>query len=126
MPDFDFGFGGGTSTDVTPPIDGGKGNKPIPPTEEKTNISTGKVETSNGATDLGNDANDGEKEDPKEDEKDKGSEENKSEYSPGTKFELDDKTYTVDENGNVIAQDQAEEDDKTSPGEDDSDFWDNW
>lgn len=32
----------------------------------------------------------------------------------------------VDENGNVIAQDQAEEDDKTSPGEDDSDFWDNW
>lgn len=32
----------------------------------------------------------------------------------------------VDENGNVIAQDQAEEDDKTRPGEDDSDFWDNW
>lgn len=102
MPDFDFGFGGGTSTDVTPPTDGGKGNEPILPTEEKTNISTGKVETSNGATDLGNDANNGEKEGPKEDEKDKGSKENKSEYSPGTKFELDDKTYTVDENGNVI------------------------
>lgn len=102
MPDFDFGFGGETSTDATPPTDGGKGNEPIPPTDEKTNISTGKVETSNGATDLGNDANDGEKEDPKEDEKDKGSEGNKSEYSPGTKFELDDKTYTVDENGNVI------------------------
>lgn len=94
MPDFDFGFGGETSTDVTPPTDGGEGNEPIPPTDEKTNISTGKVETSNGATDLGNDANDG--------EKDKGSEGNKSEYSPGTKFELDDKTYTVDENGNVI------------------------
>lgn len=102
MPDFDFGFGGDTSTDVTPPTDGGKGNEPILPTDEKTNISTGKVETSNGATDLGNDANDGEKEAPKEDEKDKGSEGNKSEYSPGTKFELDDKTYTVDENGNVI------------------------
>lgn len=102
MPDFDFGFGGETSTYVTPPTDGGKGNEPIPPTDEKTNISTGKVETSNGATDLGNDANNGEKEDPKEDEKDKGSEENKSEYSPGTKFELDDKIYTVDENGNVI------------------------
>lgn len=102
MPDFDFGFGGDTSTDVTPPTDGGKGNEPISPTEEKTNISTGKVETSNGATDLGNDANNGEKENPKEDEKDKGSEENKFEYSPGTKFELDDKTYTVDENGNVI------------------------
>lgn len=102
MPDFDFGFGGETSTDVTPPTDGGKENEPIPPTDEKTNISTGKVETSNGATDLGNDANNGEKEDLKEDEKDKGSEENKSEYSPGTKFELDDKTYTVDENGNVI------------------------
>lgn len=102
MPDFDFGFGGETSTDVTPPTDGGKENEPIPPTYEKTNISTGKVETSNGATDLGNDANNGEKEDPKEDENDKGSEENKSEYSPGTKFELDDKTYTVDENGNVI------------------------
>ena len=102
MPDFDFGFGGETSTDVTPPTDGGKGNEPIPPTDEKTNISTGKVETSNGATDLGNDINNGEKEDPKEDEKDKGSEGNKSEYSPGTKFELDDKIYTVDENGNVI------------------------
>ena len=102
MPDFDFGFGGETSTDVTPPTDGGKGNEPIPPTDEKTNISTGKVETSNGATDLGNDANNGEKEDLKEDKKDEGSEENKSEYSPGTKFELDDKTYTVDENGNVI------------------------
>lgn len=102
MPDFDFGFGGETSTDVTPPTDGGKGNESIPPTDEKTNISTGKVETSNGATDLGNNANDGKKEDPKENEKDKGSEENKSEYSPGTKFELDDKTYTVDENGNVI------------------------
>lgn len=102
MPDFDFGFGGDTSTDVTPPTDGGKGNEPISPTEEKTNISTGKVETSNGATDLGNDVNNGEKENPKEDEKDKGSEENKFEYSPGTKFELDDKTYTVDENGNVI------------------------
>lgn len=102
MPDFDFGFGGGTSTDVTPPTDGGKGNEHIPPTEEKTNISTGKVETSNGATDLGNNVNDGEKEEPTEDKKDKGSEENKSEYSPGTKFELDDKTYTVDENGNVI------------------------
>lgn len=102
MPDFDFGFGGETSTDVTPPTDGGKGNESIPPTDEKTNISTGKVETSNGATDLGNDANNGEKEDSKENEKDKGSEENKSEYSPGTKFELDDKTYTVDENGNVI------------------------
>ena len=102
MPDFDFGFGGETSTDVTPPTDGGKGNEHIPPTDEKTNISTGKVETSNGATDLGNDANNGEKEEPKEDKKDEGSEENKSEYSPGTKFELDDKTYTVDENGNVI------------------------
>ena len=102
MPDFDFGFGDETSTDVTPPNDGGKGNEPIPPTDEKTNISTGEVETSNGATDLGNDANGGEKEDPKEDKKDEGSEENKSEYSPGTKFELDDKTYTVDENGNVI------------------------
>ncbi|WFM81224.1 hypothetical protein [Streptococcus ruminicola] len=32
----------------------------------------------------------------------------------------------VDENGNIITQDQAEEDDKTSSGEDDSDFWDNW
>ena len=32
----------------------------------------------------------------------------------------------VDENGNIITQDQAEEDDKTSPEEDDSDFWDNW
>ncbi|MEE1326696.1 MAG: hypothetical protein U0K25_08730 [Streptococcus sp.] len=32
----------------------------------------------------------------------------------------------VDENGNIIIQDQAEEDDKTSPEEDDSDFWDNW
>ena len=102
MPDFDFGFGGDTSTDVTPPTDGGKGNEAIPPTEEKTNISTGKVETSNGATDLGDNTNNGEKEDPKEDEKDKGSEENKSEYSSGTKFELDDKTYTVDENGNVV------------------------
>lgn len=102
MPDFDFGFGGDTSTDVTPPTDGGKGNETIPPTDEKTNISTGKVETSNGATDLGNGANDREKEEPKEDKKDEGSEENKSEYSPGTKFELDDKTYTVDENGNVI------------------------
>ena len=102
MPDFDFGFGGETSTDVTPPIDGGKGNEPIPPTDEKTNISTGKVETSNGATDLGNDTNNGEKEEPKEDKKDEGSEENKFEYSPGTKFELDDKTYTVDENGNVV------------------------
>lgn len=102
MPDFDFGFGGEVSTDVTPPIDGGKGNEPIPPTDEKTNISTGKVETSNGATDLGNDSNNGEKEKPKEDKKDEGSEENKSEYSPGTKFELDDKIYTVDENGNVI------------------------
>lgn len=102
MPDFDFGFGGETSTDVTPPTDGGKGNEPISPTDEKTNISTGKVETSNGATDLGNNTNNGEKEDSKEDEKNKDSEENKSEYSPGTKFELDDKTYTVDENGNVI------------------------
>lgn len=102
MPDFDFGFGGETSTDVTPPTDGGKGNESIPPTDEKTNISTGEVETSNGATDLGNDTNNGEKEEPKEDKKDEGSEENKSEYSPGTKFELDDKTYTVDENGNVI------------------------
>lgn len=102
MPDFDFGFGGETSTDVTPPTDGGKGNEPISPTDEKTNISTGKVETSNGATDLENDTNNGEKEDSKEDKKDKGSEENKSEYSPGTKFELDDKTYIVDENGNVI------------------------
>lgn len=102
MPDFDFGFGGETSTDVTPPTDGGKGNEPILPTDEKTNISTGKVETFNGAADLGNDVNNGEKEEPKEDKKDEGSEENKSEYSPGTKFELDDKTYTVDENGNVI------------------------
>lgn len=102
MPDFDFGFGGEVSTDVTPPTDDGKGNEPIPPTDEKTNISTGKVETSNDATDLGNDANNGEKEEPKEDKKDEGSEENKSEYSPGTKFELDDKIYTVDENGNVI------------------------
>lgn len=102
MPDFDFGFGGETSTDVTPPTDGGKENEPIPPTDEKTNISTGKVETSNGAIDLGNDANNGKKEEPKEDKKDEGSEENKFEYSPGTKFELDDKTYTVDENGNVI------------------------
>ena len=32
----------------------------------------------------------------------------------------------VDENGNIITQDQAEKDDKTSPDEDDSDFWDNW
>ena len=32
----------------------------------------------------------------------------------------------VHENGNIITQDQAEEDDKTSPEEDDSDFWDNW
>ena len=102
MPDFDFGFGGEVGTDVTPPIDGGKGNEPIPPTDEKTNISTGKVETSNGAADLENDANNEEKEEPKEDKKDEGSEENKSEYSPGTKFELDDKIYTVDENGNVI------------------------
>lgn len=102
MPDFDFGFGGETSTDVTPPTDGGKGNELIPPTDEKTNISTGKVETSNDATDLENDVNNGEKEEPKEDKKDEGSEENKSEYSPGTKFELDDKIYTVDENGNVI------------------------
>lgn len=102
MPDFDFGFGGDISTDVTPPTDGGKGNETIPPTDEKTNISTGKVETSNDATDLGNGANNREKEEPKEDKKDEGSEENKSEYSPGTKFELDDKTYTVDENGNVI------------------------
>ena len=32
----------------------------------------------------------------------------------------------VDENGNIITQNRAEEDDKTSPDEDDSDFWDNW
>ena len=32
----------------------------------------------------------------------------------------------VDENGKIITQNQAEEDDKTSPDEDDSDFWDNW
>ncbi|KUE91258.1 hypothetical protein AU080_06325 [Streptococcus equinus] len=32
----------------------------------------------------------------------------------------------VDENGNIITQDQAKKDDKTSPDEDDSDFWDNW
>lgn len=32
----------------------------------------------------------------------------------------------VDENGNIITQDQAEKDDKTSPDEDDSYFWDNW
>lgn len=32
----------------------------------------------------------------------------------------------VDGNGNIITQNQAEEDDKTSPDEDDSDFWDNW
>lgn len=102
MPDFDFGFEGETSTDVTPPTDDGKGNEPIPSTDEKTNISTGKVETFNDATDLGNDANNREKEKPEEDKKDKDSKENKSEYSPGTKFELDDKTYTVDENGNVI------------------------
>lgn len=102
MPEIDFGFGGETSTDVTPPVDGGQGNEPIPPTEEKTDISTGKVETPNGAADLGNDANGGEKEEPKEDKKEEGSKESKTEYAPGTKFELDDKTYTVDENGNII------------------------
>lgn len=102
MPDFDFGFGGETSTDVTPPADGGTGNNPIPPTEEKTNISTGNVETSSGATDLGNNDANKEKEEPKNEDKNKGSEITQTEYAPGTKFELDDKTYTVDENGNVV------------------------
>ena len=102
MPEIDFGFGGETSTDVTPPADGGTGNNPIPPTEEKTDISTGNVETSSGATDLGNSDANKEKEEPKNEDKNKGSETAQTEYVPGTKFELDDKTYTVDENGNVI------------------------
>lgn len=102
MPDFDFGFGGETSTDVTSPADGGTGNNPIPPTEEKTDISTGNVETHSGATDLGNNDANKEKEEPKNEDKNKGSETTQTEYAPGTKFELDDKTYTVDENGNVI------------------------
>lgn len=102
MPEIDFGFGGETSTDVTPPADGGTGNNPIPPTEEKTDISTGNVETPSGATDLGNADANKEKEEPKNEDKDKGSEITQTEYAPGTKFELDDKTYTVDENGNVV------------------------
>lgn len=102
MPEIDFGFGGETSTDVTPPADGGTGNNPIPPTEEKTDISTGNVETPSGATDLGNNDANKEKEEPKNEDKDKGSEITQTEYAPGTKFELDDKTYTVDENGNVV------------------------
>lgn len=102
MPEIDFGFGGETSTDVTSPADGGTGNNPIPPTEEKTDISTGNVETSSGATDLGNNDANKEKEEPKNENKNKGSETTQTEYTPGTKFELDDKTYTVDENGNVV------------------------
>lgn len=102
MPEIDFGFGGETSTDVTPPADGGTNNNPVPPTEEKTDISTGNVETSSGATDLGNDDTNKEKEEPKNEDKDKGSEITQTKYAPGTKFELDDKTYTIDENGNVI------------------------
>lgn len=102
MPEIDFGFGGETSTDVTPPADGGTGNNPIPPTEEKTDISTGNVETPSGATDLVNADANKEKEEPKNEDKDKGSEITQTEYAPGTKFELDDKTYTVDENGNVV------------------------
>lgn len=102
MPEIDFGFGGETSTDVTPPADGGTGNNPIPPTEEKTDISTGNVETPSGATYLGNADANKEKEEPKNEDKDKGSEITQTEYAPGTKFELDDKTYTVDENGNVV------------------------
>lgn len=102
MHEIDFGFGGETSTDVTPPADGGTGNNLIPPTEEKTDISTGNVETPSGATDLGNNDANKEEEEPKNEDKNKGSETTQTEYAPGTKFELDDKTYTVDENGNVI------------------------
>lgn len=102
MPEIDFGFGGEQSTDVTPPAAGGNGNDPVPPTEEKTDISTGNVETSNGATDLNKSNNNANKEEPKNEEKEKGSETIQNEFAPGTKFELDDKTYTVDENGNVI------------------------
>ena len=102
MPEIDFGFGGETSTDVTPPADGGTNNNLVPPTEEKTDISTGNVETPSGATDLGNNDANKEKEEPKNEDKNKGSETAQTEYVPGTKFELDDKTYTVDENGNVI------------------------
>lgn len=107
---FDFGYGGIQS------------NEPVtPPSEEKTDLNTNKVETNGiqsiddnpNPTDVNNEGNNGNNQpnppaQPIEEvEKKEGNGKDKNEdivskLTPGTQVEIDDKTYSVDDNGNLV------------------------
>ena len=93
MPDLDFGYGGTTGNDTTPP-NNGQVKEPI------TDITTGNVTPNPDIDDLGNKNNqpEGNKDGDKDADK-------PSELVAGSTIEVGDITYTVDENGNVIDKD---------------------
>lgn len=105
----DFGFGGHQS------------NEPVAPQEEnKTDLSTGKpddgnaqpIDNSEGKQDLNPNPNSNPNPNPNPDEgKEGGDKEDKDgnegddivkRLTPGTELEIDDKTYSVDNNGNIV------------------------
>ena len=93
MPDLDFGYGGSTSNNTTPPNDG-QVKEPV------TDITTGNVTSNPDVDDLGNKNNqpEGNKDGDKDGDK-------PNELVAGSTIEVGDVTYTVDENGNVIDKD---------------------
>lgn len=89
MPDLDFGYGSGNSTDTNLPVNE-KNTEPI------TDIDNGKVETTPNADDLGNKTT----QTPPEEQVD-----DKPQLTVGSTIEIGDSTYTIDDNGNVIDKD---------------------
>lgn len=89
MAEIDFGFGGTSSNDTTPPVEK-KVEEPI------TNLETGEVENKTDTTNLESD---------KKESETKKELESSNELVAGSTIEVGDSTYTVDESGNVVDKD---------------------